>query len=104
MSYNGIDGLNLSSSPPEVYPDPDAVNEAEERVEEMARAEILRCDPAFVEWFTEHADGADHTWALCRHFGNSLQTDRPEHQMAMWQLQGQIVRDYQDYRIWQELS
>jgi hypothetical protein len=100
-----VPGLTLSSSPSECRDDPDAINAAEERVEEMARQEILSTDPRFVQWFTEHPDGADHTVALCRHFarcmlGNSSIAD----QLAAWQLQGQIVRDYQDYRIWQELS
>ena len=99
-----IPGLTLSSSPPEFLDDPDAANAAEERVEEMARQEILRTDPRFTEWFTEHTDGADHTVALCRLFANLMETARPEKQLAVWQLQGQIVRDYQDYRIWQELS
>ena len=95
-----IPGLTLSSSPPEYLDDPDLANAEEERVEEMARAEILRTDPRFTEWFTEHTDGADHTVGLCRHFAKALEGDL----IATWVLQGQIVRDYQDYRIWQELS
>jgi hypothetical protein len=93
-------GLTLSSSPPECRDDPDAINAAEERVEEMARQEILSTDPRFVQWFTEHSDGADHTVALCRHFAACLEGDL----IAGWTAQGSIVRDYQDYRIWQELS
>lgn len=98
-------GLCISSSPQE-YPEPtvDQINERQELVEELARAEILRTDERFTQWFTDHLDGGDHVIALARHFAHCLQIGGGCHQLAAWQLEGQIVADYQAYRIEQEIA
>lgn len=77
-------------------PDPDEVNDRIAAVEEQARREIIEVDERFTGWLDSDPDAAV---AIARHFAHCLQIGGGCHQLAAWQLEGQIVSDYQSYRV-----
>jgi hypothetical protein len=72
------------------------VNERMAQVEEDARAQIIDSDERFCEYLMRDGNAL---LALCRHLSHSLQIGTNSHQLAAWQLEGQIVADYQAYRV-----
>ena len=100
--YDPIPGLSLSSSPPEPTPDPAAENERQERLEELARAEVLRCDDRFADWLKNAAGDQleDAARLIAASFELGERTGRV--QCAFWTLQGRILADYTAHRVEQE--
>jgi hypothetical protein len=93
-------GLCLSSSPPE-YPEPtaDEINARMERVEELARAEIVACADRFVDWLASERQDDDQllTAAKMVSYTFDLGEMTGERQCAMWTAQGRILADYTTY-------
>ena len=100
--FANIPGLTLSSSPPERTPDPAAENARQERIEELAREEVLLCDDRFADWL-KNADGDqlyDAARLIAASFDLGERTGRV--QCAFWTLQGRILADYTAWRMEQD--
>ena len=100
--FANIPGLTLSSSPPECTPDPAAENARQERIEELARAEVLRCDDRFADWLKNAAGDQleDAARLIAASFDLGERTGRV--QCAFWTLQGRILADYTAWRMEQD--
>jgi hypothetical protein len=98
-----VPGLTLSSSPPE-YPDPtdDEINARMDRIEKIARADIVDCTARFKDWLAEY--NGDQLELAARMISYSFDQGEPtgKRQCAFWACQGLIEADYRAYLDEQE--
>ena len=93
-------GLTRSSSPPE-YPEPtaDEINARMDRVEKLARAEIVACADRFVDWLSHPRQDDDQLLTVARLASYTFDLGEPtgRRQTAYWEMQGLLVHDYAQY-------